>query len=640
MGSAPTYPRSQLARDSWQDLCGRWSFCFDDEDRGLDERWWDGAAPFDREIVVPYPPESKLSEVHDNGEHPVLWYRRSMDVAPPNDQQRVILHFGAVDYSARVWVNGQFACQHEGGHTPFSVDITPLLNDGEAQDLVVRAADPIPGIAQPRGKQDWAPEPHKIWYHRTSGIWQSTWVETVPDLHVVDVAWTPNLERSTVAVSITLSRPPTTDTWVDVSLRRHDQVVAEQHVRCLDEHVETVVAIPAGRHDQDLDDLLWSPESPNLIDATIRLRSSDDASASLDEVSSYFGYRSVGVDRGRFLLNGRPYFLRMVLEQGYWPQSHLAAPDASALRREVELIKELGFNGVRIHQKIEDPRFLHECDRQGLLVWAEMPSAYSYSTTATARTVREWMEVVTRDRSHPCIAAWVPLNESWGVRWIASRRDQQALALALYHLTHSLDPTRPVISNDGWEHPAATDIIGVHDYAHAGAELAGRYGDRRSVEDTLEGWGPGPARALLDPATQTGQPVMVTEFGGIGLSPHNAANHHVYSRADDGGDFLRRLRELVAALDRSSAIAGFCYTQLTDTEQEVNGLLTAEREPKVPTASVRAIVTGLPHSSPSPSASASDGDSHVEDPGERPRPDDFPISTATGRPDSDEGVMP
>ncbi|MGS2619650.1 glycoside hydrolase family 2 protein [Micromonospora sp. LZ34] len=580
-----------MTRPDWYDLTGLWSFRFDDDDRGLDEHWYAGDVPFDREIMLPYPPESKLSQVHDPGDHPVVWYRRTFAL-PPHGGQRVILHFGAVDHHARVWVNGHLATEHEGGHTPFSVDITHLLKPGDEQMLVVRAADRIGDVGQPRGKQDWRLEPHKVWYHRTTGIWQPVWLEHVPDLHITDIQWTPHLEHAAVTVQVTVNRPPDPGTGLELILTCRGEVLTSQAVPCADEHVETVVAIPAGRHDQDLDGILWSPESPTLIDATVRVRApGEPPAAPIDEVRSYFGYRSVGVDRGQFLLNGRPYFLRMVLEQGYWPQSHLAAPDAAALHREAALIKELGFNGLRIHQKVEDPRFLHACDQLGLLVWAEMPSAYTFSARSLIRITREWTEVVARDRSHPCVAAWVPLNESWGVRWIASRDDQRSFAAALYHLTRALDPSRPVVANDGWEHGVG-DIIGVHDYAPTGAELAERYGDRRAVEATVAGWGPGSARILLAPAELAGRPVMVTEFGGIGFTPHESPDHVMYSRAGDGNDFLRRLRDLLGALDRSPVLAGFCYTQLTDTEQEINGLLTAERRPKVPAAAIRAVVSG------------------------------------------------
>lgn len=584
----PSYPRPLLRRDRWTDLCGRWSFAFDDDDQGVSRRWFDGGE-FDRQIEVPYPPESKLSGVRDRGDHPVLWYQRRIVAPDPGPGERVLLHFGAVDYRAQVWVNGRLAVEHEGGHTPFEVDITSHLLPDSEQRLVVRTEDRMQDVHQPRGKQDWSREPHKIWYHRTSGIWQPVWLEVVPTVHISRLHWTAVPDQALVILDATLSQAPEHDSNLAVTLRTGDTMLAEQVTRCVEGRIRVHLPVPAGQHDQDLDGLVWSPESPTLLDAELRLRVDG---ADVDLVSSYVGYRSVASDRGRILLNGRPYPLRMVLSQGYWPDSHLSAPDATALEAEVRLIKELGFNGVRVHQKIEDPRFLHACDRLGLLVWEEMPSAYSHSAQAIQRLTREWLDVVDRDRGHPCVIAWVPFNESWGVRWLATRHDQRSLVTALYHLTKALDPTRLVIANDGWEH-VVTDVLTVHDYTPDSSVLARRYHDREAVRDAVSHWGPGQARVLLDPEqAHDDRPVMVTEFGGIGFVQGHGTEEFVYSRAIDTTDYLRQLREQFTALQSSSALAGFCYTQLTDTEQEVNGLLGPDRRPKVPPEEIRRVVLG------------------------------------------------
>jgi hypothetical protein len=279
-----------------------------------------------------------------------------------------------------------------------------------------------------------------------------------------------------------------------------------------------------------------------------------------------------------------------VLEQGYWPESHLAAPSAAALRREVELIKELGFNGVRVHQKVEDPRFLYWCDRLGLLVWGEMANAYAFSATAAERLVREWLEVVRRDRSHPCIVTWVPVNESWGVHHIADDPAQRHLVTALYHLTKALDRTRPVIGNDGWEQ-TESDMWGVHDYGASGTGLTERYGSVDAVRHTLREGRPGRRRVLLDDDTDRGQPVVLSEFGGLSFSPAEGDDWFGYSTVGSADELLERLAELVGAVLDSPVLAGFCYTQLTDTEQERNGLLTAERVPKIAPERVREVLT-------------------------------------------------
>ncbi len=331
--------------------------------------------------------------------------------------------------------------------------------------------------------------------------------------------------------------------------------------------------------------LLWSPEHPNLVDATLTLLTGNEV---VDEVQSYVGLRSVGTGGGHFLLNGYPYYLRLVLEQGYWPESHLAAPGAEALRHEVELVKALGFNGVRIHQKVEDPRFLYWCDRLGLLVWGEMANAYVFSPTAVERLTREWLEVLDRDYSHPCIVTWVPLNESWGVPDVARDPVQRHYVQALYYLTKALDPTRPVIGNDGWEH-VVSDIYSIHDYAFDGATLRERYGSLEAVRRTLREVQPGYRSVVLPGYQHTHEPVMLSEFGGISYRPQPSTSWFGYGTVTDADAFLSRYRELVDAILESPAVAGFCYTQLTDTEQETNGLLTANREPKFDMAAVRAI---------------------------------------------------
>ncbi|GAA4009154.1 glycoside hydrolase family 2 TIM barrel-domain containing protein [Allokutzneria multivorans] len=599
------HPRPRMVREHWIDLCGPWRFGYDDADQGLAERWQDGETGFDRDILVPYPPESERSGVHDPSPHTIVWYRRTFALSELGEDfagKRLLLHLGAVDYHARVWVNGALVAEHVGGHTPISADITDALDrDADEQVIVVRAQDEAEDPTQTRGKQDWLPEPHAIWYHRTTGIWQPVWLEPVPANHLSEIQWTPDLTQARVRLEAVVTGPPATSLYLRVRLWSGAQLLAEESHRVLDQVSVRDIAIPAARHGQHLHALMWSPESPNLIDAELTLLDADGVV--VDEVHSYFGYRSVDTADGRFLLNGRPYFLRMVLEQGYWPQSHLAAPDGEALRREVELIKELGFNGARIHQKVEDPRFLYWCDRLGLLVWGEMADAYQFSTATVERMTREWIEVLRRDRSHPCVVAWVPLNESWGVPQIAEREDQRHFATALYHLTKSIDPTRPVIANDGWEH-TVSDIWGVHDYAPSGDSLRERYSDPESIKRALGEGRPGGLRVLLDDRLNEGQPVMLTEFGGLSYVPAKGENWFGYSTVDSPEALLERLTDLVGALLASDRLAGFCYTQLTDTEQETNGLLTAAREPKVDPALVRALLNRPARAIPTEEVSA------------------------------------
>ena len=373
-------------------------------------------------------------------------------------------------------------------------------------------------------------------------------------------------------------------------LTNGDETLAEQQVRAQGRTTRVSLYVPALAMPMERGRLMWSPENPTLLDARVEVISdATEGAAPSDVVDSYLGVRSVGFADGRFTLNGHPYFLRMVLEQGYWPTSHLAAPSEEARRREVELIKELGFNGARLHQKVEDPRFLYWCDRLGLVVWGEMANAFEFSETAAEALVTEWMAVVRRDRSHPSIVAWIPMNESWGISDIAVDEAQQHFASSLYHLTKSLDPRRPTVSNEGWE-LTESDIWGVHDYTPDGQSIRERY-SAEGLERTLTDRSPGRRRVLLRPDDRRGQPVMITEFGGISFAPKQGENWFGYSTITSADEFAKRLDELISAIVDQPDVAGFCYTQLTDTLQETNGLLDAERQPKLPMDEVHHIVT-------------------------------------------------
>ncbi|MCY7314795.1 MAG: hypothetical protein LH480_04020 [Rubrivivax sp.] len=289
------------------------------------------------------------------------------------------------------------------------------------------------------------------------------------------------------------------------------------------------------------------------------------------------------IQRDRFMLNGRPYMLRLVPDQGYWPDTLLAAPDDAALKRDVELAKAMGVNGVRKHQKLEDPRYLYWADRLGLLVWGEMPSAYRFTRTATRRLVQEWSEAIERDYSHPCIIVWVPLNESWGVHELSSRREQRDSVQALHHLTCTLDATRPVICNGGWE-SSATDIIGIHDYDADPAQLHQRYANDNAPQQLADRRRPGGRVLTLDDYPHRGQPIMLTEFGGIACRMQQAASEGTwgYTAVSDGAVLEARYDALLQAVISKPLFSGFCYTQFADTFQEANGLLTADRQSKVP----------------------------------------------------------
>ncbi|PAP76188.1 glycoside hydrolase family 2 protein [Rubrivirga marina] len=588
-GEAP-HPRPQLRRAGWQSLDGPWRFAFDDERRFGRPDDVEAGRGWTHTIEVPFAPEAARSGIGDTGFHAACWYEREVELPAP-DGGRVLLHFGAVDYEARVWVNGRYVGSHIGGHTPFSLDVTDALVPDGPQRVTVLAEDDPHDLAKPRGKQDWHLEPHSIWYPRTTGIWQTVWAERVPATYLARIRWTPRLDRYEIGFETELAGRRAPGLRVRLRLTVSERVLADDTYSVVDGMVSRRVALSDPGIDDFRNELLWSPEWPTLIQAEVELLRDDEA---VDRVASYTALRSVSVRGDRFVLNGRPYYLRLVLDQGYWPDTLMTAPDDDALRRDVELTKALGFNGVRKHQKIEDPRYLYWADVLGLLVWEEMPSAYRFSPKAVERSQREWAAVIARDANHPCVAVWVPFNESWGVPDVAEKEAHRHYVRALYHLTKTLDPSRPVVGNDGWENPE-TDILTIHDYDPRPEGLTARYGDV-AVADLLGGLLPAGRRLTLEGFRHADQPLMLTEFGGIALA--DGGDAWGYAVAEDAEVFFQRYGALLTAVRRLSTFCGFCYTQLTDTFQEANGLLTMTREPKVPIELVAAMTQGPPDERP------------------------------------------
>jgi beta-galactosidase/beta-glucuronidase len=527
------YPRPNFRRSRWVSLDGEWDF-------GPSES-------FDRKILVPFCPQSLLSGIDDPSPGDVVWYRRRFD-AP--EAERLLLHFGAVDYWATVWVNGEEVARHEGGHTPFSADISRVAGR-RGNVVVVRAEDPLADKTIPRGKQHWTARPEGIFYTATTGIWQTVWLEPLPSRSIDGLRVTPHLGRGEVEVEVHAEG--------DIEVR------ATYDGREVGRRLGSGVIVLDGIH-------AWSPEAPHLYDLQVTLR---DHGREVDRVESYFGLRKVEARDGRFWLNGAPYIQRLVLDQGYFPGGLMTAPSSDDLRRDIELAKAMGFNGARKHQKVEDPRWLDWADKLGFLVWGEMPSFREHSPAAERRFIAEWSDTVRRDRDHPCIAAWSPVNESDGLS-----PDPAAFLNEVYNLTKELDPTRPVVTNDGWEH-TTTDLCTLHDYATADV-LRSRY---RSVESALDPtFRPRPP--YLPGYAYRGEPIVLSEFGGVALA---GAGGTFYSEAESPDRLAQVYQEMIEALMAPGPIQGFCYTQLTDVEQERNGLLTFERKPKIDPALLRPI---------------------------------------------------
>ena len=575
----PEYPRPQFARKECLKLNGEWEFAFDDGDQGHQHGWQDGRA-LEKRITVPFAYQHPLSGINDTSIHEVVWYARSIAIPPEWEGRDLLLQFGAVDYQSTVWVNGQEVGHNRGGHVPFRFDIAPYLKAGENRITlrVVDRQDPT----QPRGKQSSTGQPHGIDYYCTTGIWQTVWLEPAPPIRIEDLRINPQYIDDAVQLMVYL-HAPAADWALEAEAIDGDTVVARAEQHTCAAAAGITIPIPGAKK--------WSPESPHLYRLRIRLLYNGQA---LDEVESYAGLRRVEVRNGRFLLNGEPRYLAMVLDQGYFPGGYLTAESDDALREDVEWIKRFGFNGARKHQKVEDPRWLYWCDKLGLLVWAEMPNARAWSSEAEERLTAEWERAVRRDYNHPSIVTWVPVNESMGFPELKQEHPgQYAFLEQMVTLTRRLDPDRPVIDNDGWEHTDIGDILAVHDYSHSSEALrthwASTENGKRNAEAALRLperiWSG--SRAIFARGSQyRGQPIMLTEVGGLLFRPDVPAEeldrlYKVYASFKTPEELLERYRDIMEGISKLPFVSGFCYTQLTDIEQEINGLLTFDRRPKI-----------------------------------------------------------
>ncbi len=557
----PEFPQPQFERTRWLSLNGVWQFGYD------------GKA-FPLKITVPFAVETKLSGIADTSFHPEVWYRRSFDVPADWKGSRVLLKFGAVDYMATVWVNGQQAASHTGGSTPFGADITALLKPG-GNVIAVRAEDSPTDRHQPRGKQYWELKSRGIFYTRTTGIWQPVWLEAAGESYLDRVRITAGMDgiaqfdariaRQQPGLKFRVTVRFGQDTLGTVEVQGSERTAASWIVR---------------------QPRLWAPGAPNLYDVTFEVVKDGKT---LDEVRSYFGFRTVAIENGRFALNGRPLYLKMVLDQGYWPESTLTPPSDEAMQFDIRAMQEMGFNGARKHQKLEDPRFLYWADKMGFLVSDEAANAYLFDPAYVARFTQEWAESVERDYSHPSVVMWIPVNESWGVPDLRDSRQAEHLK-AMYRLTKSLDATRPVIDNDGWEHTDLTDLMGLHDYAKTGEVLVSKYKGVGGAGTEV----PRNGREAMAPGFRyNGSPLFLSEFGGISyIAPGSNVPSDAWGYAGvepDQDAAFRRLESLWDGLAKLPNIVGLCYTQLTDVEQEINGLLTYDRKPKFDAAKLKAL---------------------------------------------------
>lgn len=552
-------------------LNGQWDFAFDRNGVGLREKWYRPEAAMGDEslrIEVPFAYQSELSGINSQEHCSVVWYKRGFRV-PEGMTARRLLRFGAADYSAKVWLDGQYLGEHVGGYSDFVFDVTDMTEPGGEHTLAVRCEDRL-DTDQPRGKQSYRPEPFACWYTPVTGLWQSVWLEGVGEYYPVDFRLTPDVDNGALKVEVTLNERPVEGS-VRLTASFGGKPVARQEISASDRYVQT--ALYLGHNEQISGIHLWWPQSPSLYDLTIETISGGEV---CDKVETYFGMRKVEVCGSHIVLNHSTLYQKLILDQGYWPDGLLTAPSAEALKKDVELTLQMGYNGARKHQKFEDPIYLYWADKLGLLVWSELPSAYWLRDSEKRNLMRDLSEAIRRDYNHPSIIVWTPLNESWGAPAIQSSREAQQLCDCLYHMVHCLDGTRLVSGNDGWEQ-AQTDIFTVHDYTAWPEDLSSDY---QAEEDLL---GSAPSGKLLSAQgyEHWGKPKIFSEFGGIAMAKDQGGANWGYNGAvEDEAAFLKRFGAITQGAKALPGFCGYCYTQLTDVFQEVNGLLDMDRKPK------------------------------------------------------------
>lgn len=570
----PEYPRPQFERSEWQNLNGTWSYTFDFGETGLN-RQFQQSTSFEGKITVPFCPESKLSGVEHTDFINAMWYQRTLQIPASWQDKQILLHFGAVDYESFIYLDGKLINRHLGGSSSFTTDITAYVKPGSSANLVVYVKDDLRGGKQTGGKQSTRYESHGCSYTRVTGIWQTVWMEPVAPQGLKQVTATPDVDQQQIVIRPEFLNESTQHTLTVTLLDGSKRIAQKSVTACNGSSVIIPVKNPK----------LWSPESPYLYDLNYTVK--DAKGNVVDEVKSYIGMRKVHVANGYFYLNNQPYFQRLVLDQGYYPDGVWTAPSDEALKQDIVMSKAVGFNGARLHQKVFEERYYYWADRLGYITWGESASwGLDINDELAARNfIGEWTEIVERDRNHPSLVTWTPFNETWNCQPGTYER----LIRDVYRITKAMDPTRPVNDASGDAH-VQTDIWTVHDYSREYDRLVANH----TIKPGVEPYRNMPKADYL--ARYNGQPYMVDEFGGLPWikESERSTSWGYGSNIDKIEDFYNYLEKEIDALKACKHVVGFCYTQITDVEQEKNGIYYYDRSAKFDTERLRKIFEKIP----------------------------------------------
>ncbi|MEJ2248150.1 MAG: glycoside hydrolase family 2 TIM barrel-domain containing protein [Candidatus Lokiarchaeota archaeon] len=615
------YPKPQLKRKTfWLNLNGYWDFEFDDDNIGIRKRWFkkEGKRFFKKQILVPFCYQCKLSEIQDNAFHDIVWYRRKFSLPNKLLKQKIFLNCGAIDYYCYVYINGYLAGFHEGGFTSFQIDISDFVK--KENEIVIRVEDPSKNVEIPRGKQFWEKNSKWIFYPRVTGIWQTIWIEsTNPKYYIKEIKIDPDIDNHEIIIEPVIKGIGNKNLILSTNVSIKNEIVSKSEITLdflgrLDKKIRDKSIIKEKKTYVDrlfktnpLNQFrfriiippnklyLWSPKQPFLYDLEMSIIDKKD-DKEFDKVSSYFGMRKISVSEPPInnkvkigqkefdsynkliLLNNEPIYQKLFLVQGYWEESFYTPPSEEAIKKDIDLVKEFGFNGIRTHQKVFDPRFLYWCDKKGVLVWSEIGSMYAFSHKSQQKFLNQYLEMVNRDFNHPSIIVWTLLNEGWGVPGAEYDSRKLNYILALYYLIKSIDPTRLIIDDDGWYH-TKTDIATKHFYWDL-EKLPKDYEEEIKMDYPQNGHPP----IYIGTYRYNKEPIIYSEIGGYAYDYYGDIKNPIgYGMVQSEEILLKKVVTLLEKLDKQKEwIHGFCYTELYDQFQEINGLLTINRIPKIP----------------------------------------------------------